>query len=116
MRFNNDIADINAHTEKNPPVFRIINCQFVDAVLKLPRSSNRFDSTRKLRQESVAGVLHNTPAVLHDCRINGVCQKRTQTCVRRLFVVMHEPRIACHVGGQDCRQPAFDPRRALLHH
>jgi len=100
MRFNNYVADIDAHTEKDAPVFRITDCKFVDAVLEPQRGSNRFDSTRKLRQEPIAGVLHDTPAVLHDGCIDGVRQECRQTYVRRLFVVMHEPRIASHVGGQ----------------
>src|SRR6516162_6772507 len=33
-----------------------------------------------------------------------------------LFVVMHEPRVASHVGGQYRRQPALDPDWPLLHH
>jgi hypothetical protein len=100
MRFNNHVADIDAHTEKDAPVFRVTICKFVDAVLELQRSSNRFDSTWKFRQEPIASVLHNAPAVLCDCWIDGVRQECGQTCVRRLFVVMHEPRIASHVGGQ----------------
>ena len=29
--------------------------------------------------------------------------------MRSLFVMVHEPRIASHVGGQYRRQPALDP-------
>src|SRR5262245_16973043 len=32
------------------------------------------------------------------------------------FVMVHEPRIASHVGCQYCRQPALDPPWPLLHH
>ena len=116
MRFDNHVADIDAHTEKDAPVFCVVTGKFVDAVLELQRGSNRFDSTRKFRQEPIASVLHDAPAVLRDCRIDGVRQECGQTCVRRLFVVMHETRIAGHVGGQYRRQPAFDPSRALLYH
>ena len=34
----------------------------------------------------------------------------------RLFVTVHEPRIASHVRGQYCRQPTLDPEWPLLHH
>src|SRR6267142_3320703 len=33
-----------------------------------------------------------------------------------LFVIVHEPRVASHVGGQYRRQPALDPDWPLLHH
>jgi len=34
--------------------------------------------------------------------------------VRGLFIIMHEPRVASHVGGQYRRQPALDPDWPLL--
>src|SRR6476659_598430 len=33
-----------------------------------------------------------------------------------LFVAVHEPRIASHVGGQYRRQPTLDPDRPFLDH
>ena len=36
--------------------------------------------------------------------------------MRSLFVTVHEPRIASHVGGQYRRQPTLDPDWPLLHH
>src|SRR5450432_3849516 len=54
MRFNNYVANIDAHTEKDALVFRVADCKFVDAVLELQRGSDRFDSTRKLRQAPIA--------------------------------------------------------------
>ena len=36
--------------------------------------------------------------------------------MRSLFVTVHEPRIARHVGGQYRRQPALDPDWPFLHH
>src|SRR5260370_16818314 len=36
--------------------------------------------------------------------------------MRRLFVIVHEPRVASHVGGQYRRQPTLDPAWRLLRH
>ena len=67
MGLDDYVADIDAHTESNAPVFRITNCKFLDAGLELHSSSNRFDRARKLRQEPVAGILHDAAAVFGDC-------------------------------------------------
>jgi hypothetical protein len=66
MGLDDYIADIDAHTESNAPVFQIADCKVVDAGLELHSSSNRFHRARKLRQEPVAGVLHDAAAVLLD--------------------------------------------------
>ena len=49
MGFDDDVADIEPHTEENAPVFRIADCKFLDAGLELHGSSDRFDRARKLR-------------------------------------------------------------------
>jgi hypothetical protein len=36
--------------------------------------------------------------------------------MRSLSVIVHEPRVASHVGGQYRRQPALDPDWPFLHH
>ncbi len=63
MGLDNYVADIDADTESNAPVFRITDCKFINAGLELHGSSNRFDRARKLRQEPVTGVLHDAAAV-----------------------------------------------------
>jgi hypothetical protein len=53
-------------------------------------------------------------AVFGDCRVDGLSQERRQFGMRSLFVIVHEPRVASHVGGQYRRQPALD--WPFLHH
>ena len=77
IRLGNYVADIDAHTESNAPVFDIAGCKIVDASLELQGSSNRLNRAQKLRQKSVAGVVDNAAAVLRDSRINNVGQKRS---------------------------------------
>ncbi|KRR16332.1 hypothetical protein CQ13_36895 [Bradyrhizobium retamae] len=63
---SNYVADIDAYTESNAPIFNISDCQFVNPGLELYSSSDGFDGARKLRQESVAGVLHDAAAVVRN--------------------------------------------------
>ena len=49
VRLHNHIADIDAHTESNTPVFQVAGCKFTNAVLELQGRPNRFDSAWKLR-------------------------------------------------------------------
>ena len=72
MGLDDYVADVDAHTENNAPVFRITGCKFLDAGLELHGSSNRFDRARKLRQEPVAGVLHDAAAVFGDCWLDSI--------------------------------------------
>src|SRR5262249_16812298 len=64
----------------------------------------------------VPGVLHDATAVRCDCRVDSVRQERRQPGMGALFVIVHEPRVASHVGGQYRRQLALDPDWPLLHH
>src|ERR1700736_2471760 len=73
MRLDDHVADVDAHTERNAPVFRIIHCKFMDTVLELHRSSNRLDRRSEERREPVAGILHEVAAVFCDYRLDNVC-------------------------------------------
>jgi hypothetical protein len=66
MRLDNDVTDIDAHTESNA-LFHITDCKVVDAGLELHSGSNRLDRARKLRQEPVPSVLDNAAAVFGNC-------------------------------------------------
>jgi hypothetical protein len=88
------IADVNTDTEENAPVFRIAESKFMNASLKLNAGADRFDRARKLRQESVAGILDDAPAMLRNGGPNRVRQQGCQFGVRGLFVIVHEPAIA----------------------
>ena len=63
------VANIYAYAEDNAPLFHLTDCKFRNTSLELHSSSNRFDRARKLRQEPVAGVLHDAAAVFGDCRL-----------------------------------------------
>jgi hypothetical protein len=109
MRLDNYVADVDAHAECNALVFRIADCKVVDAGLELHSSPNRFDCARKLRQESVPGVLDDTAAVVGNCRGDNVRQERRQLGMRSLLVMVHQSRVARYVSRNYGRQPASNP-------
>src|SRR5882724_4758503 len=102
-------ADIYAHTEDKAFVFFISGREVSNSILKTGGCSNRFDGARELGQKPIARVFDNTASVFRNGRLDSIRQEGSQTCVRSLFVVVHEPRIAGHVGGHYRRQPASDP-------
>jgi hypothetical protein len=103
MRLGHYVANIDAHTESNAPVFHIASCKLMNAALELNSSANSLDRAREFRQEPVASVLHDAAAMLGDGRVDNLRQERSQFGVRSLFVVVHEPRVTRHVSGQDRR-------------
>ena len=70
--FNDYVANIDAHAEYNACLFHFIDSKFVNAGLELHCGPDRFDRARKLHQEPVAGVLHDTAAVFGNCRVDSV--------------------------------------------
>jgi hypothetical protein len=116
MGLYNYVTDIDAHTEGDAPVLDIAVSQVVDARLELHSSSKRFDCARKFRQEPIASVFDDAAAMFTNCRGDSVGQEHCQFGVRSLFIIVHEARVASHVGGQYRRQPALYPDWPLLHH
>jgi hypothetical protein len=56
MGLDDYVADIDAHTESNAPVFNLTDCKFLGAGLELQSSSNRFDRARSARNPSPRGL------------------------------------------------------------
>jgi hypothetical protein len=72
-------------------------------VLHLCGTAHRVEGTSELRQKSIPSGLNNTATVHSDL---GVCKfvlYSLQFGERAFFVNAHQSRIACHIGGKDCR-------------
>jgi hypothetical protein len=87
MRLDDHVADIDAYPECNAPFLRLADGKFLNPVLELHSGANRFDRTRKLRQEPVTSVLHDAAAVVRNRGRPG------QLGVRGLFLVVHSSRV-----------------------
>jgi hypothetical protein len=116
MRLNDDVSDIDANAKLKPRIFAVSDRDLIDTALELHRSPNRLDRAWKLRQEAIAGIAYNAAPVFSDCRMDSLRQQHALFGVGSFFVIVHEPRIASHIGGQYRRQPALDPDWPFLHH
>src|SRR5262245_28460463 len=116
MRINNYVTDIDANAKLKPRISAVFDREFIDTALELHRSPNRLDRAWKLRQEAIAGVVYDPAPVFGDCRMDSLRQQSAQFGVRGFLGIVHEPRIASHIGCQYRRQPALDPDWPLLHH
>ena len=109
VRLDDYIADIYAVPEDNSLVCCVSGREISNAILKMFGCSNRFDRARELGKKTVASVLDDAASVLRNGWLDNTRKKRRQTGMRSLFVIVHEPRIAGHVGNHNCRQPASSP-------
>ena len=109
------VAEVDADPKSNTPVFHLAIDSLVDTGLKLHSSTNRRHRTEtppRTRRPCSSRCDHHVPQRGRDS-----CPRGAPTAgVGRLFVDVHEPRIASHVGGQYRRQSAVDPAWPLLHH
>ena len=95
------VAEIDPDAEPDPPLFGHVWLTVGHPALDLDRAAHGIHHARKLCQEAVAGVLHDPAPVFGDLRVDQFAQMRLQTLVRLLLIGAHEPRIACHIGGED---------------
>ena len=49
--------------------------------------------------------------MLFDLGINQIAEMRLEAVVSPLLVLAHQARVACHIGGENGGQPAFDASR-----
>jgi len=48
------------------------------------------------------------PPVLPDLRVDQLAEMRLEVIECALLVGPHQPRVASHIGGEDCSETAFD--------
>jgi hypothetical protein len=82
-------------------VSRSIIPRCTSTALHLHCAAHGIHHARKLRQQAVAGVLHDAAPVLPDLRIDQFPEVRLQPFVRPLLIRPHQARVAGHIGGED---------------
>ena len=75
-------------------------------------AGDRLDDARELDQDAVAGGLDDAALVLGDVRIDQVAAMRLEPRQGAGFVLAHQPAVAGDIGGENGREPAFDPLSA----
>jgi hypothetical protein len=116
VAITNDVSDVDTHPKLNALVPGNLGIVVSHGLLHFNRTPHGIHDARKLDQEAVPGGLDNASSVPRNFWINYVLPMGFELGQRTLFVGPHKPRVANHVGGQYCRQPALAPDWSLLHH
>ena len=103
---NDYVAEIDADPKPDALFVWHLELAVDHPALNLHSAANGVYNTRKLRQEAIAGVLHNPAAMLLDLRIDKLPQMRLEAFVRALLIRPHQPRIPRHIGSEDRGEPA----------
>ena len=64
-------------------------------------AAHRVDDAGKFHQHAVARGLDDAALMLGDFRIEEFAAQRLEALEGTLLVRSHQPRVACHIGGED---------------
>jgi hypothetical protein len=118
LAFDNYIAEVDADAKLDPllPPGGFVTPGHPP--LKLDPAPHGVDDAGKFREQAVAGVLHDPPAVLGDLRMDQFLEVPSEPPVGSLLISAHQARVAGHVGGEDRGEAAdrghFSPRSKWL--
>ena len=79
-------------------IFKLRGIALGHAALNVDGTSDRIDDAGKLQQQSVAGGLYNSAAVLDDLRVSKFAAVGLQSRQGGAVVAAHEDGIAHHIG------------------
>jgi len=100
------VAEVDADAQLDAVVRREPLIPLGHRLLHLDRAAHRIDDAGKFHQQAVAGGLDDAAVVLGDLRIEELLPQRFEALVRALLVGAHQPRIAGHIGGENCGEAA----------
>ena len=100
--FENDIAEIDADPEFDPPILRHVRISPLHALLDLHGALYCISHALEFHEHAVARRLDDPALVLCDGGIDQFYPVRFEAGDRACFVGLHQPAIACHIGCQDC--------------
>ena len=99
MLLHNHIAKVYADAELDPPLWRGALIAFGHPSLHPDRTTDGIGHAGELRQETVAGVLHNPAPVFSDLGVDEFSEVRGEPLMRPLLIRAHQARIGGHIGG-----------------
>jgi len=76
------------------------------------RAGDGLDDTREFDQEAVAGGLDDAAFVLGDLGVDQLAAVGAEPSERARLVLPHQPAVARDIGGENDREPPFDPLSA----
>ena len=89
LLLNDHLAEIDAHAKPDAALLRHLRLAVDHPALDLHGAADGIHHARKLRQEAVAGVFHNAPAVLRDLWIDQFAEVALEPFVGSLLVRPH---------------------------
>ena len=98
---DNHVTEVDADAYVDAPIFGDAVIALRHAALKDDRALDRVDDAAELGQQPVAHQLEDTPLVLFDLRLEQLLAMRPEPRERIRLVLLHEPGVADHVGGED---------------
>src|SRR6266851_4310326 len=107
---HDDVAEIDADAEFNPPLRRHASVALSHAALDLDGAAHGVNHAGELDQHAVAGGLDDAAVMLLDLGVDQRPAVRPQLRERALLVGSHQPAVADHVRRQDGGELAFGPR------
>src|SRR5215469_3013257 len=96
-----DVAEIDPHTEFKAAIWRHIGISLCHFALYFNRATHRIDDTGKFEEQAVAGSFDDATVMLLDLGIGQFAPDRLEACKGAFFVLTHQPRVACYIGGED---------------
>jgi hypothetical protein len=99
----NDVADVDADAELNPPVLRQAGVALDHGVLHFDGRTHGVDHAPELNNASVAGALDDAAVMRRDCGIDEVAAEAPKARERAVLVRSSEPAVADHIGDQNRR-------------
>jgi hypothetical protein len=106
---DNDVAEIDPDAEPDAAVLGHAGFAIYHCPLQLGGTADRVHDAREFRQHAIAGILDDAPGMLADLRVDEFAAMRLEPLVGALLVHAHQARVACHISGENRRQPALDP-------
>ena len=101
---DNHITEIDADAHVDAPFVGDAGVSFGHAALNDHRALDRIDDAGELRQQAVAHQFEYAPLVLFDLRLEQILAMGPKPGEGIRFILLHEPGIANHVGGEDSRE------------
>jgi hypothetical protein len=95
---NNDVTDVDANSELNPPVLGNLGIERRHSALNRNGTAHGVHHAREFHQHAVAGGFHDAAVVLGDPGIDQGLPVRLQLSVSAFFVGTHQAAVACRMA------------------
>src|SRR5262249_33102980 len=103
------IAQIDADAKLDALICRDFGIALARGALDRHRASDRFDDTRELDQDAVAGRLDDPTLVPGNLRVDQFAPQRPEPRQGAGLVLAHQPAVPRYITREDGRQSALDP-------